>query len=511
MRKLSPIIKDLTLAFLISLGLGAALAACQPGAYWNSWFASSTLLWICLFVGICSWKALNGDRKLAVLLIVTFSTRLVLGVVLHQVLPQAGFDTEVQRAGYVYSDAFKRDQVAWQLAASGEPLGEVWTKDLGSDQYGGLLFLSTLTYRLLSMDTARPLLITILGAFCMTIGLAFLFSTLKQRWSERVALTATWFLALYPEGALLGSSQMREPFLIGFFCLGLWAVLSNASKPWKRWLGFAVAALGAAAFSIPAGMAMTAILIVVGIITRLTNKPSRKQAVLLWAGLGGLALVMLVGGWLWVKPTLYYDAYLTETSSGMISMLLKQIGEKWQIPFVAIYGLAQPVLPAAITDPSLPIWMILSIWRGLGWYFFLPFMLYSLVIVWKSKPFSLKWLVIFLLGAFLAWVAVSSMRAGGDQWDNPRYRAIFLPVQSLLFGWAVIQYRERRDAWFWVFQSLVWVDALLFTLWYLPRHGYWGIEMPFFNMIVLVGSVSVLFVFAGLGLTLRNKRKSAKP
>ena len=87
------------------------------------------------------------------------------------------------------------------------------------------------------------------------------------------------------------------------------------------------------------------------------------------------------------------------------------------------------------------------------------------------------------MGAFLAWVAVSSMRAGGDQWDNPRYRAIFLPIQAILFGWAWMQQREKRDAWFWVIQGLVWIDVLLFTLWYLPRRGFWGISMPFFNMV----------------------------
>ena len=238
MSKVSPIISEGVITLLSSFVLGALLAIFQPGIYLNSWIASSIVLWICLFAGIRAWKLLDGNRQLAILLIVTFSTRLVLGVALHQALPIAGFDTEVQRAGYVYSDAYERDQTAWTLAASGEPLWQVWTKDVGSDQYGGLLFLSVLTYRLISIDAARPLLVTLLGALWMTIGLAFLYSALRQKFTGRIALLAGWFYTLYPEGMLLGSSQMREPFLVGFFSLGLWAVLTNTSKPWRRWVGF---------------------------------------------------------------------------------------------------------------------------------------------------------------------------------------------------------------------------------------------------------------------------------
>src|SRR4030067_52049 len=55
----------------------------------------------------------------------------------------------------------------------------------------------------------------------------------------------------------------------------------------------------------------------------------------------------------------------------------------------------------------------------------------------------LLWTSIFLL----LWLILSSFRAGGDLWDNPRYRVAFLPWLALLSGWAILWAIEHRDAW----------------------------------------------------------------
>ena len=44
---------------------------------------------------------------------------------------------------------------------------------------------------------------------------------------------------------------------------------------------------------------------------------------------------------------------------------------------------------------------------------------------------------------------VAALNAGGDQWDNPRYRAILLVWQVILAAWAWEWARLRHDAWLW--------------------------------------------------------------
>ncbi len=89
---------------------------------------------------------------------------------------------------------------------------------------------------------------------------------------------------------------------------------------------------------------------------------------------------------------------------------------------------------------------VLGILRGLGWYALIPFLLYSLRPIWKladrvgvalslskgaaHKRERLAWLWLWL--ATWSWILLSSFRAGGDQWDNPRYRVILLLLQAAL-------------------------------------------------------------------------------
>lgn len=508
MQKSSPkTATDLLISLALAIPVSAVLAAAQPHPYLHSWLSTGVLLWLSFFLGIRTWRFFKGGRTLAILLLVTFLLRILLGVFLHQALPVLGFDTEVQNSGYVYSDAFSRDTQA--LAIASKP-GSLVTNfvDLGNtDQYGGLLFLSALVYRVFGLDVAHPLLITILGALAMTLGLAFLFDGTRQRWGVRMAVAAGWFLALYPEGVLLGSSQMREPFLIGLFCIAAWSVLVKQYAKIPRLVVFLLSITSAVLISIPLGLLFAAALLAFALVEWLSLQTSTKSRVLGWLGLALFTVGILLAGWKWLQPTLYYDAYLTESSSGLIAMLIKQIGRKWVIPFVTVYGLAQPVLPAALTDVSLPIWMGLSIWRGLGWYLTIPYLLYGALALWRAKPRTDKWLMLFLLIAILLWTVVSSARAGGDQWDNPRYRAVFLPLLSILVGWLSVYSRERHGTWLRRIFLVVIVDVLLFTLWYMPRRGAWGLSMSFVSIVITVAVFSLVFV---IGCAVYDSVKKAK-
>lgn len=493
-KSLPRILIDLLLAISAALLLSAILSFFQPGFYLISFLSTSILLWVGFFLGLRAWRYFKGGRTLAVIMLVTFSLRLALGVFLHQSLPVIGFDTEVQNAGYVYSDAYTRDLQAFTIASAPGSLFAAVQNAGHTDQYGGLLLLSALVYRVLSPDVARPLLITMMAALAMTLGVAFLYAAARQRWGDKVAVFSAWFLALYPEGVLLGSSQMREPFLIGFLCLGIWALFTWLTHKLSRSIVFALAMASAVLFSIPVGLLFTVSLLVLALVGWLSGQTSRTPRLLGWATLAVITLASAYAGWKWLQPTLYYDAWLTQSSSGLIAMLLKGLGKQWTIPFVTAYGLAQPVLPAALTDVSLPVWMGLSIWRGLGWYIAIPFLLYGAVALWRAKPAKDKWQMIFLLIVLLLWMVVSSARAGGDQWDNPRYRAVLLPLLSLLAGWLAVYARQKPSLWLTRIFVLVFMDVLLFTLWYMPRRGAWGLAMSFVSILTVVSVVSVLFV-----------------
>ena len=68
-------------------------------------------------------------------------------------------DTPVQNAGYVYSDAFERDQIAY-MKAFPERWDDFNPGDFtGMDQYGGMTAISVGIYRLFSADVQRPLLL----------------------------------------------------------------------------------------------------------------------------------------------------------------------------------------------------------------------------------------------------------------------------------------------------------------------------------------------------------------
>ena len=498
---------DLLISLASALVLSGALAFFQAGIYLTSFLAAAVILWAGSFLCLLVWRFFKGGRTLAAIMLVTFFLRVTLGVYLQQSLPVIGFDTDVQNAGYVYSDAYTRDQQAYNIACTPGSLYTAVRAAGHTDQYGGLLFLSTLVYRLLSPDVARPLLITLLAALAMTLGAAFLYDAAKNRWGERVAVFSAWFLALYPEGVLLGSSQMREPFLIAFLCLGIWALFTWQDHKLSRSIVLILAMASAVLFSIPVGLLFTVCLLVLALVGWLSAQTMLKPRLLGWAALAVIALVSAYAGWKWLQPTLYYDAWLTQSSSGLIAMLLKGLGKQWTIPFVTAYGLAQPVLPAALTDVSLPIWMGLSIWRGLGWYIAIPFLLYGALALWRARPVKDKWQMLFVLIALVLWTVVSSARAGGDQWDNPRYRAVFLPLLALLAAWLAVHAQQKHSPWLMRIFVVVFVDVLLFTLWYLPRRGAWGLAMSFVSIVTVVGVFTLLFT-AGCILYDRFRRKT---
>ena len=137
-------------------------------------------------------------------------------------LPFYGHDDEDDRAGYVYSDAHKRDDQAWQLATSERPILDAFSSKYASDQYGGLLAFNSLVYRYLSPDAQQPLMLIVFSAFFAALGVSFLWKAVNQVFGENVAWASAWIFALYPDSVLLGASAMREPYLLTFSAIVLW-------------------------------------------------------------------------------------------------------------------------------------------------------------------------------------------------------------------------------------------------------------------------------------------------
>ncbi len=132
-----------------------------------------------------------------------------------------GHADEDDRAGYVFTDAHRRDNQAWTLAASDLPVIDAFSEKYGSDQYGGLRAFNTFVYRYFSPDAHRPLMLVLLSAFFAALGVPLFWKAVRQVFGERVAGAATWVFVLYPDRVLLGASAMREPYLLTFNTLVL--------------------------------------------------------------------------------------------------------------------------------------------------------------------------------------------------------------------------------------------------------------------------------------------------
>lgn len=488
---------DLVLSLLSGLFLAGILSTFCLGNFWQSFFAFGVFSWLGLFALIRTWRFFGAERALAILLAVALILRLTVAVIGSAGLPKWGYDNEVNRAGFFYSDAYDRDRIAFQLAISDKPLFTAFTTHESVDQYGGLLFMSALIYRTFSPDQARPLLISLLAALISTLGIAFFWSALQKRWSRTISSTAAWILAVFPDAVLLGSSQMREPFLIALICIAFWAILDWRSHPLRTAL-IAIPAVGLSClFSVPAGGIFIAILASTLV---LEWALSQEKPIIRSIGIAILAIVgiaSLAAGWLWLRSTLYYDSFTTMMDSGMVQELLRNtFGKKWMIPFTSVYGLTQPLLPAAIMEPSILIWKVVAILRALGWYAALPFLLFALFTAFSADKKESRWLLVLYTLVFFLWVGVSSARAGGDLWDNPRYRYILLPFMALIIAWALSHYQHTRSAWFLRWTAVIAVFLTFFMILYVCR--YTGVHFLFsFTQTIFIIAFLTFVILAG--------------
>ena len=510
-----------TLVLVLSGGLLLAGidALRYPDRLWlTGWLAYSLLLGVSAVLLLGVMRLLQADRRVVTASLTAFLLRLAVGLALMMLLPIAGYQTnEVTLAGYVFKDAYFRDRRAFDIADFGKPVLSAFNGDPSTgDQYGGMLALSAAIYRYVSPDAHRPYLIIILNALMAGLAVIFLWSGCREWFNERTALVAAWIFAIYPESVLLGSSQMREPFVMAGIAIAFYSLAkmtANNSTIKLSWLGWlALAAVILFLFQPPVGLVAFVILFLAWMLGPNRQASWKKAALYIGLLAAGITIVFIVWANLptlqgahpgniffsWLQHNFNFQTYLAIRSSGILQKLVRGSGDVVKLLVVLGYGFAQPVLPAAVVVPSGSwIWWLINIFRSTGWYLLAPFLIYAFVSSLRAQGEPRRSQIIWLGLMVWIWIFISAANAGGDQWDNPRYRAIFLVFEALLAAWALEWARKKRDVWLtrWLLVELACV--LLFTDWYLGREVWPVLNLGIRLTITLAALVSILILVGG--------------
>ena len=522
-----------------SLISGAVLASLQPGS-WLIGFTSFSVLFLFSFtILLLSYRWANGGRALGWILALAFLLRLGVGILLYFGLPLYGHADEDDRAGYVFTDAHRRDNKAWELANSELPVIGAFSERYGSDQYGGLLAFNTFVYRYFSPDAQRPLMLVLISAVFAALGIPLFWKALNQVFGERVAWASTWIFALFPDSILLGASAMREPYLLTFNTLVLWGFvhrfyrfedspaisrLSDLSNLLKDRIGWMWIALGLAGMLLVSpAIALTTILVFAG---WLFFASERRE--ISWRALAAIAVIFVLGLFFlsaslnragefvaasplhvindWFQAAVKWDAYQLERESGWVQKIFDESPRWLQLPFVAVYGVFQPVLSASIVHPTIWIWKVIVLARSLSWYALLPLLILAFVTATGQEARTKRNLLLWLSFVVWAWILLASLRGGADLWDNPRYRTILFVWQAVLTGSVWVWWRETGNPWFTRVLLMEAVFLLFFTQWYASRYLHLGGQLPFAVMVALIlGSWGIIL---GLGWWRDKQRRS---
>lgn len=477
----------LLLWLALALGLAAVSNRGAGLANWGGWLAVLALCGGLLWGGLrlLAGEGLPGGiRRLTGL---AFGLRLGLAVFWFLALPVWGYDTDVQRAGYVMDDAHKRDGIAWKLAGEDTSLLEAFRGYSTTDQYGGLLFISAGVYRTLGGEIHHPLMLAALAAAFSALAVPLTWALANRLWGGRAAGWAAWGLALYPEALLLGSSQMREAFSVTLVAASVWLALRLAQRiSWPDALGLALSLGLGALFSPPIALlqAFTALLVYVAAENGRWFTPPRRVGLLALAGLAAVGLAVVY----WDNLLAFMDAvawqrYISESASGWVARQFERMPVWSHVPFLILYGIFRPLLPAALVADGVTLWKVVAILRAASWTVLLALLLYATFLALRQRGWRTP--AGALLAAAWAVALVASYRGGGDDWDNPRYRVAFAAVQLALAAWAVLRQQESRDPW--LRRAFGFAGGLLlwFLPWYLRRYA--PFEWPIVDLPDVVG------------------------
>lgn len=495
-----------------SLAAGTALALLDPiGISFTSWLAFTAVSVIGLGLLLAAWWWLAPEdaglsRKVALVLASAVLLRLAAAATLVHVLPAFGYDEPVQQSGYVFYDAFARDTDAWKIASSGDPLISSLKRFEDTDQYGGLLLVSSAVYRYLSPGAHHPLLISVLSAFVGSLAVLFTWKSGQKYLGGKLGLFAAWVVALYPDAVLLSASQMREPYLISGFAAALLAYMFiRDGRIMEALAGFAISL---ALLSISPPFALLAL----GIIALAWIWEGRRHSkqtgwILIGIGIAALAaLVITLLAWSgsgivmgsglsalreWLQRSAEYQVYLMERNSGWVQKMFERTPEWTHLPMVTLYGLIQPFFPAGLMSEGAWVWRILVAWRGLGWMVMTAFLAYAPLAALRGQ--GVRGLVTYLAIAVWLVALLASFRSAGDLWDNPRYRTVLLSAQALAAAWAVMHSRKINSLWLVRTGVIAAFVNIMFLIWYAGR-GQLIPRLYFDQILKIIAGFTVVFI-----------------
>ena len=178
-------------------------------------------------------------------------------------------------------------------------------------------------------------------------GVALAWKAIHQIWGRSMAGIACWILVLFPESVLLGSSQMREPFLITFVAMLFWGLVDwQSSRRRQAWAWIAGSLAGMLLIS--PGVAVLA-MIGLGGWAWLRSRERRIS----WLPVLIVLAVMVVGLTLlgfglargalsgaspyallvnWLPVTAKWDAYVLARNSGWIERVFEELPQPLHFP-----------------------------------------------------------------------------------------------------------------------------------------------------------------------------------
>lgn len=448
--------------------------------------------------------------------------RLMAGVLWYAGLPNWGYGSPVEQAGYIMADAHARDTTAWEFAKSNEPLLRAFGGFRNVDQYGGMLFLSASIYRYLGGAIHQALQVAILAAVISSLAILFTWAFAQRLLDGKVALLAAWIVALFPDAVILGSSQMREAFLMTLIAAALYGLvryIQERSSSGLVWIFISLILM------LPFSPPIVGIFLVMFVILAISMDGwGVFRQPRFWLILGGTAVIAVIGIWLaweriapeginnplaliswWFRQSARWQAYFVKRSSPLIRRIINTTPDWVNTPFLLGYGILQPFLPGALLDQGFPIWKGIAIWRAIGWTLMLPFLLVAPLVLWNVK--EKRRLMIGLFVVVWMGILIAALRSGGDLWDNPRYRVVFISLQSVLAAWVWVVQRSSKKPWLkWAIVGLS-VIFIWFIPWYLQRGGLlnWPIDDVFVTLAF--GFLTTIFIY--FGFFLRGRRKKS--
>ncbi|PKO11248.1 MAG: hypothetical protein CVU40_00475 [Chloroflexi bacterium HGW-Chloroflexi-2] len=466
--------------------------------FWGTWLFTSLFFLLLIYLIQKS----EVTKFLTWVVGISLLLRLGLGLITTENLIDWGYDQEPYQSGYLFKDAYSRDNQAWDLAISDQPIWAAFSNDFFTDQYGGLLALSSLIYRLFTPDAHFQINIIFFVTMINVIGILFLALGLREKNKDIGFSPSSKIIILifsfYPDAVLFSASQMREPILLGISACLFWIIHKQKIKIWNRFALFSLFSIFLLLISLKIG-----IFIIFSFLIWMLFQPYRKQIKVLNSKIIILPVVVIVIIALffsskWILEAGKWDALLLERNSGFVQYIVSIIGSRYRLLFASIYGLFQPVLPAALIEPSKLFWKILNSLRALGWYLMIPILVYGIVYFFRENEKFKKFEYLFIWSFSVFWIMLSSIRAGGDMWDNPRYRLSFLIFIAYIIGVAFYHGWKTKDHWLTRIFIAELVFVLFFLQWYISRYTGLFENLTFFQMVFVLSIIFGIILITGI-------------